>query len=112
MANGHQMAGAFGASQGGAGGTSPWGAAPRQPAAAPPPPPPPPQETVWHVAENGATHGPYSRADLGRMMGEGRFSRDTMVWSAGMSGWTKAGEVPPLAQLFTIAPPPPPPPPA
>ncbi|MEL7139372.1 MAG: DUF4339 domain-containing protein, partial [Pseudomonadota bacterium] len=71
----------------------------------------PPQETVWHVAENGATHGPYSRADLGRMMGEGKFSRDTLVWSAGMGGWTKAGEVAPLAQLFTIAPPPPPPPP-
>ncbi|MEO1315068.1 MAG: SPFH domain-containing protein [Pseudomonadota bacterium] len=108
MAMGNQMAGAFGGSMGGAGGTGPWGQAPQQHAAAPPPPPPP-QETVWHVAENGATHGPYSRADLGRMMGEGKFSRDTLVWSAGMGGWTKAGEVAPLAQLFTIAPPPPPP---
>jgi membrane protease subunit (stomatin/prohibitin family) len=95
---------------------NPWGQPaqpqPQQPAAAPPPPPPPPQETVWHVAENGQTHGPYSRADLGRMKAEGRFDRETLVWSPGMQGWTKAGEVAPLAQLFTVAPPPPPPPPA
>ncbi len=77
---------------------------------APPPPPPPQAETVWHVAENGQTHGPYSRADLGRMVGEGRFSRDTLVWSAGLPGWMSAGEIAALAQLFTIAPPPPPPP--
>ncbi|MEO0821234.1 MAG: SPFH domain-containing protein [Pseudomonadota bacterium] len=95
----------------------PWGAAPQQPqfqqpAAAPPPPPPPAAEVVYHVAENGQTHGPYGRADLGRMKAEGRFSRETLVWSPGMAGWTKAGEVAPLAQLFTVAPPPPPPPPA
>ncbi|MEL7349584.1 MAG: SPFH domain-containing protein, partial [Pseudomonadota bacterium] len=105
---------------GGMGAASPWGQ-PQQPMAAPaaapaamapPPPPPPPQETVWHIAENGATKGPFSRADLGRMKAEGGFSRETLVWSAGMAGWTKAGEVAPLAQLFTIAPPPPPPPPA
>jgi len=77
---------------------------------APPPPPPPQAETVWHVAENGQTHGPYSRADLGRMVGEGRFSRDTLVWSAGLPGWMSAGEIAALTQLFTIAPPPPPPP--
>ncbi|MEM9782709.1 MAG: SPFH domain-containing protein [Pseudomonadota bacterium] len=91
----------------------PWGAQPAQapaPAAsAPPPPPPPPQETVWHLAENGQTTGPFSRADLGRMRTEGRFSRDTLVWAPTLAGWTKAGEVAPLAQLFTVAPPPPPP---
>ncbi|MEL6196655.1 MAG: SPFH domain-containing protein [Pseudomonadota bacterium] len=105
------MMGGFGQQPQAAG---PWGqpqpvaAPPAQ--AAPPPPPPPPQETVWHVAEGGQTTGPFSRADLGRMKAEGRFSRDTLVWSAGMAGWTKAGEVAPLAQLFTVAPPPPPPP--
>jgi len=73
-------------------------------------PPPPPAEAVWHVAENGQTFGPYGRADLGRMVTEGKFTRDTLVWSAGMAGWTKAGEIAALAQLFTVAPPPPPPP--
>ena len=87
------------------------GAAPAAPAAAaPPPPPPPPVETVWHVAENGATNGPFGRAQLGQMATAGSFSRDTLVWSAGQDGWKKAGEIPELAQLFTVAPPPPPPP--
>ncbi len=83
------------------------------PAAASPgasPPPPPPPERVWHIAERGQTKGPYSRADLGRQAQTGELARDTMVWSAGMQGWTKAGETPELADLFTAAPPPPPPP--
>lgn len=90
---------------------SPWGQAPAQPApVAAAPPPPPPVEVVYHIAENGQTTGPFSLARLGRMVAEGTFSRKTMVWSAGMSGWTEAGEVDALARLFTVAPPPPPPP--
>ena len=115
MGMGMAMANAMG----GAGGfTSPWGGqAPQQPqapaapaAAAPPPPPPPPVETVYHIADNGQTAGPFSLARLGRMVQEGTFDRDTVVWAAGFAGWTKAGEVDALARLFTVAPPPPPPP--
>ena len=84
----------------------PWGAAPVRPAA---PPPPPPVEKVWHIAENGETRGPYSRASMGQMAGRGELSRDTHVWTAGQDGWKKAGEVSELAQLFTVLPPPPPP---
>ncbi|WP_341861163.1 SPFH domain-containing protein [Gymnodinialimonas sp. 57CJ19] len=73
-------------------------------------PPPPPVEHVWHTAENGATKGPFSKATLGQMAGDGSLTRDTMVWTAGQDGWKKAGEVPELAQLFTVMPPPPPPP--
>ncbi|MXU65401.1 SPFH domain-containing protein [Oceanomicrobium pacificus] len=91
----------------------PWGAAPaaaQQPpaAAAPPPPPPPPVEKVWHIAEKGATKGPFSRAELGRLVTEGGMARDTLVWSPGLDGWTQAGEISELAQLFTVMPPPPP----
>lgn len=92
----------------------PWGAAaPAAPApqmTAPPPPPPPAPETLWHLAVNGATEGPYSRSHLGRMITEGRFARETLVWTAGQDGWKPAGEIRELAQLFTVAPPPPPPP--
>ncbi|MGF6861869.1 membrane protease subunit (stomatin/prohibitin family) [Rhodobacteraceae bacterium MBR-64] len=89
----------------------PWGAVPQQaaPVAAPPAPPPPPVEHVWHIAENGATHGPYSRASLGRMARDGGLSRATMVWTAGQDGWKPAGDIVELAQLFTVMPPPPPP---
>ncbi|MBB5516003.1 membrane protease subunit (stomatin/prohibitin family) [Rubricella aquisinus] len=85
--------------------SGPWGAAP---AAAPPPPP---VEHVWHIAENGATKGPFSKAALGRMASDGSLSRETLVWTAGQDGWKPAGDVMELAQLFTVMPPPPPPPP-
>ncbi|MEO0751375.1 MAG: SPFH domain-containing protein [Pseudomonadota bacterium] len=81
----------------------PWG---QNPAAAAPPPPP--VEHVWHIAENGQTHGPYSKAKLGRMVAEGQLTRDTHVWTAGQDGWLKAEDVQELAQLFTVMPPPPP----
>lgn len=88
----------------------PWGAAPQQ-QAAPVAPPPPPVEHVWHIAENGATKGPFSKARMGRMAQEGALTRDTLVWTPGQDGWQAAGQVQELAQLFTILPPPPPPPP-
>ncbi|MGR3540878.1 MAG: SPFH domain-containing protein, partial [Hasllibacter sp.] len=87
----------------------PWGQVPQQ--AAPAAPPPPPVEHVWHIAENGATKGPFSKAKLGRMATDGGLTRDTLVWTAGQDGWQKAGDVDELAQLFTVMPPPPPPPP-
>ena len=80
------------------------------PQAAAAPPPPPPVEHVWHIAENGQTTGPFSKADLGRMASGGTFKRDTYVWTAGQDGWQRAEDVQELAQLFTILPPPPPPP--
>lgn len=86
--------------------TGPWGTAP---ATAPMAPPPPPVEHVWHIAENGQTKGPFSKADLGRMATEGTLSRTTHVWTPGQDGWRIAEDVQELAQLFTILPPPPPP---
>ena len=89
----------------------PWGAVPQQaPQAAPQTPPPLQPEIVWHIAVEGQAQGPYGRAHLGRLAQEGRFTRETLVWSPGQDGWKPADEVTALAQLFTIAPPPPPPP--
>lgn len=91
----------------------PWGARPMvqpvaQPVAAPVAAPPPPVEHVWHIAQNGETQGPYSKAAMGRMATEGALTRETHVWTAGQDGWKRAGEVMELAQLFTVLPPPPP----
>ncbi|MBO9411170.1 MULTISPECIES: SPFH domain-containing protein [unclassified Ruegeria] len=91
--------------------SGPWGSsAPAAPqtAAHAAPPPPPPVEHVWHIAVDGQTSGPFSKAKMGRMAAEGELTRDTHVWTAGQDGWKKAGEVQELAQLFTILPPPPP----
>ncbi|WP_113912860.1 SPFH domain-containing protein [Roseovarius dicentrarchi] len=101
MAMAQQMA------QQNAGQPGPWGARPAQ--AQHTPPPPPPAEHVWHIAENGETRGPYSRAAMGRMASAGELTRQTQVWTAGQDGWMPAGDVTELAQLFTVLPPPPPP---
>ncbi|MEO9650748.1 MAG: SPFH domain-containing protein [Roseobacter sp.] len=90
----------------------PWGAAPQTaPVTAPSakPPPPPPVEHVWHIAENGQTKGPFSKAAMGRMATEGALSRQTLVWTQGQDGWISAEDIAELAQLFTVLPPPPPP---
>lgn len=83
----------------------PWGAAPAHPSA--PPPPPPPAGKAWHLAENGATKGPFPESDLAAMAASGALTRATMVWSAGMEGWKPAAETE-LSRLFTHLPPPPP----
>ncbi len=84
----------------------PWGARPAAAPAAAAPPPPPPVEKVWHVADDGKTTGPFSRASMGRMVTDGSLGRDTLVWTAGQDGWQKAGDIADLATLFTILPPP------
>ena len=85
----------------------PWGARQQQPQSAAPPPPP--VEHVWHVAENGQTRGPFSRATMGQVATRGELTRQTHVWTQGQDGWKRAEDVAELAQLFTVMPPPPPP---
>ena len=75
--------------------------------AAPTPPPPPPVEHVWHLAADGQTTGPFSKADLGQMAAKGTLTRESWVWTPGQDGWIHAEETE-LAELFTVAPPPPP----
>ena len=89
----------------------PWGAAPQRApsAAAATPPALPAVEHVWHIAENGQTKGPFSKAKMGRMATEGALTRTTLVWTPGQDGWMTADDVAELAQLFTVLPPPPPP---
>jgi len=86
--------------------SGPWGARPAQ--TAPQTPPVPPVEKVWHIADQLDVKGPFSRASLGRMAGDGALTRDSLVWTPGQDGWKRADEIAELAQLFTILPPPPP----
>ena len=71
---------------------------------------PPPLPTArWHVALEGSATGPHSDDTVRAMAGDGRLSRDTLVWSDGMAGWEKAGDVADLRGLFASSPPPLPP---
>ena len=104
MGMGMGMANAMANAMGGAGQSA------QQPAAAaPPPPPPPPAAPQFHLAVNGQTTGPFSTAQLQQMLAQGQFNRDSMVWTQGMAGWAKAGDVQALASVFAAMPPPPPP---
>jgi membrane protease subunit (stomatin/prohibitin family) len=96
------------AQQMGAQNAGPWGAAPAAPTAvAPPPPPPPPAARAWHVAENGATKGPFTDAEIASMAASGALTRASMVWTAGQDGWKPADQTD-LSRLFSSVPPPPP----
>jgi len=71
-------------------------------------PPPVPGAPAFHVAVGGQSQGPFPLDQIVAGIAAGRITRDTLVWSAGMAGWTAAGQVPQLAASF--GPPPPPPP--
>jgi hypothetical protein len=61
---------------------------------------------AWHIAENGAPVGPFTSTQLAQAIAAGRVTRDTLVWSPGMSGWVGASQVAILQGLFVATPPP------
>jgi membrane protease subunit (stomatin/prohibitin family) len=72
-------------------------------------PPPPPPATSYFVAVNGAQTGPFTLQQLQAMIPSGQFTRASLVWTQGMSGWLAAETRPDIASLFSSMPPPPPP---
>jgi membrane protease subunit (stomatin/prohibitin family) len=71
---------------------------------------PPPIPTVaYHVAVNGQAAGPFDLSALSQMATTGTFTRDSLVWKQGMSGWEKAGAIQELLSVFANAMPPIPP---
>lgn len=88
VAMGGQMAQQFGQQGGGQGG-----------------PPPLPAAAAFHVEMNGQQAGPYGLEQLRQAAGAGQISAQTLVWAAGMAGWTPAGQVPALASVFAAPPP-------
>lgn len=72
--------------------------------------PPPIVSSMWHVAVNGQSQGPYAIEQVASAIAAGQVSKSTLVWTAGMASWAAAGTVPQLAGSF--GPPAPPPVPA
>ncbi len=69
-------------------------------------PPPIPGASTFHVAVGQSRTGPFDLAALQQQAASGQLTRDSLVWTAGMAQWTKAGDVPALAPLFANVPPP------
>lgn len=82
--------------------------------ATPPPPevPSASESMSVRIAVNGKEYGPYERANLLEMIGNGTLTRETYVFMEGMSEWKKAKDVNKVAVLFGSDVPLPPAPPA
>jgi uncharacterized protein DUF4339 len=50
----------------------------------------------WFFAANGQQQGPFPEAQFRDLIARGTVTRETLVWSEGMAGWLRAGEVPEL----------------
>jgi hypothetical protein len=50
----------------------------------------------WFFAAQGQQQGPYPEARLREFIAAGTLTRDTLVWTEGMAGWQKAGDIPGL----------------
>jgi len=50
----------------------------------------------WFYAANGQQQGPFPEEQLQDLIARGTVRSDTLVWSEGMAGWQKAGEIPGL----------------
>ena len=50
----------------------------------------------WFYAANGQQQGPYPEVQLRDLITRGMVGADTLVWTEGMSGWLRAGDIPGL----------------
>jgi membrane protease subunit (stomatin/prohibitin family) len=63
--------------------------------------------TMWHIAHQGQTLGPFSSQQMLDAIARAELKGDTLVWCAGMASWQMAKEVPQWAGYFQAPPPPP-----
>jgi len=50
----------------------------------------------WFFASQGKQQGPYPEAQLREFIANGTVTAETLVWSEGMTGWQKVGDIPGL----------------
>jgi hypothetical protein len=50
----------------------------------------------WFFASEGKQQGPYPEAQLHELIASGTVTAETLVWTEGMTGWQKAGDIPGL----------------
>ena len=68
-------------------------------------PPPIPKEKLYYLAVDGKQAGPFTLSGLKEQLEAGSLVRDTLVWTDGLSDWTKAENCGELAPLFAQMPP-------
>src|ERR1700761_3261450 len=58
----------------------------------------------WFYADRGQQQGPFPEAQFRDFISRGIIRADTMVWTEGMAGWQKAGEIPGLFSQAAMPP--------
>lgn len=53
-------------------------------------------ERTWFYAFDGKQQGPYPDTEFRNLIARGVVTADTLVWSEGMAGWQRAGDIPDL----------------
>lgn len=59
---------------------------------------------LWFYADRGQQQGPFPEAQLRDLVARGAVRAETLVWTEGMSGWQKAGDIPGLFSAAAQAP--------
>jgi hypothetical protein len=54
-------------------------------------------DRTWFYAFDGKQQGPYPESQLRDLIVRGTVTADTLVWTEGMAGWQRAGDIPDLA---------------
>lgn len=68
-------------------------------------PPPLPKVNSYNVVINGKAEGPYSINVIEQMVNSKQITKDSLVWTKGMTEWEKAGAINELKNLFNEMPP-------
>lgn len=76
-----------------------------QPTHQTPPPINPTPSVMYNVAVNGQATGPFDMVTLRNMFMAGTFLKESLVWTAGMGNWQKAGDIEELKSMFCEMPP-------
>jgi len=58
----------------------------------------------WFFASQGQQQGPYPEAKLREFIANGTVTSETLVWTEGMAGWQKAGDIPGLLSAAPTTP--------
>lgn len=72
-----------------------------------PPPLPKRDDTMYHIAVDNLSQGPYDTRTIKNFIDKGDLKQDSLVWTKGMKDWQKAEDI--LGEYFQNTPPPLPP---
>jgi len=68
-------------------------------------PPPVPTEKIYYIAVNGHQTGPFVIAEMRNKAASGQLTRDSLVWSPGITEWQAAKKLDDLDDVFQTPPP-------